>query len=230
MPTKYRVGIGWVSAYADADRTHEHCPFPVGVLRGGDRRIRPRPPCLSTFYAARKRRRNTLGAACYHEPTLARGGGSMTSLSIPERSGRARQSSAAGSARRHSHRSAPAAHRLVGHHRICQAHKCGEENSQNRLEVVGPSAHLIEPRVGARQDIGQPDGTRPAETQSLAITVGWEMGLQQRRCPIRSNCASSRGTSSTRSVYIVGCSRNGARTGNKCFRVGQSHLKVPRPV
>ncbi|MBO9322245.1 MAG: hypothetical protein J7457_08965 [Roseiflexus sp.] len=58
-----------------------------------------------------------------------------------------------------------------------------EDGVQGRLQVIGPGTDAVEPMVGAREDVGQPDQRDPAPAQAPVIAVRREVGVQDGRQP-----------------------------------------------
>lgn len=61
---------------------------------------------------------------------------------------------------------------------VGRAQGCGQERSERALQLLGPGTHAIEPMVGSRQDVGQPDRGKPTQAQALAVAMRREVGVQ----------------------------------------------------
>ena len=65
---------------------------------------------------------------------------------------------------------------------------------------------MVQPMIGLRQNMRQPEHAHPAQAEALPVAVGGNVLVQQGCTPMRSNWASSSGISSTRSLLMVNVS------------------------
>src|SRR5882724_11176341 len=75
--------------------------------------------------------------------------------------------------------------------------------AQGMEPLLRPGFDLVQPMIRFRQEMGQPDHGHPALTEARPVAVHRKVLVQQGCTPIRSNWASNKGMSSTRSLIRV---------------------------